>query len=334
MKLLLNRQAKAKSTFQMLLILKNSCILLVGFLVLATSFVHAESVTTVNGVPVSTQRYHEHYQLLLKTHPHALGNPKLEKRLAKRALLPLVRELVLRQEAQRLAYNLDTLEVHNPIKSLKQKYKTVASFEKYLMQIGETEYSLRLKHWLSALTYQLMEMSGSLVVSTEEVKAEYQRQLPKFKQPEKLKAYQVLLKLPNQASAEQVNQVFQRAQDLHKKLLAGDNFSILVQRYSEGALRSRNGDMGFVKRGDLIQNIEDELWRLKEGEFSIPLRTRYGWHIIRRGQSIKESQKSFEQVKDYLKKGLHKIKYRQKRRSFIKQLWAKSQIESPIAIRY
>ena len=301
---------------------------------LSTRFVHAESVTTVNGVPISTQRYHEHYQLLLETHPHALGNPKLEKHLAKRVLLPLVRELILRQEAQRLNFNLDTLEVHNPIKSLKKKYKTAASLEKYLVQIGETEHSLRLKHWLNTLTYQLMEMSGSLVVSTEEIKAEYERQLPHLKQAEKIKAYQVLLKLPNQASAEQVNQVFQRVQDLHKKLLAGDHFNILVQRYSEGALRSRNGDMGFVKRGDLVQVIEDELWRLKEGEFSTPLRTKYGWHIIRRGQSIKASQKSFEQVKDYLKKGLHKNKYRQKRRSFIKRLWAKSQIKSPIAIRY
>lgn len=334
MELSFNKQAKTNSISHVSLTLKKSAKLLFWILTLSSKLLYAENTTTVNGVPISTQLYYEHYQHLLKTHPHAKGNPKLEKRLAKRATLPLVKEQVLRHEAQRLKLNLDTLEVHDPIKNLKQKYNTTAAFEGYLVQVGETENSLRLKHWINALTYQLMDKSGSLAVSAEEVKAEYQRQLPQLKQPEKLKAYQVLLKLPKEPSAEQVNQVFKRAQDLHKKLLEGDDFNILVQRYSEGALRSRNGDMGFVKRGDLIQNIEDELWRLKEGEFSTPLRTRYGWHIIKRGQSIKASKKSLEQVQDYLREGLRRAKYRKKRRTFIKQLWSKAKIDSPIALKY
>ncbi len=301
---------------------------------LLTSQVYAESLASVNGIPVSSQRYYEHYQLLQKTHPHAQGKAKLEQRLAKRALLPLVKELILRQEAQRLGFDLMTLKVSDPMKDLRQKHKTAESLAQYLLKVGETESSLRLKHWMNEATYQLMKASGVLSVSREEIQKEYTRQMAVFKQPEKTKAYQILLKLPESASAEQINQGFKRIQDLHKQLLTGTEFSILVQRHSEGALRSRNGDMGFVKRGDLVQSVEDVLWQLKEGEFSIPVRSRYGWHIIKRGANIAASQKSFDQVKNFLADGLRQAKYRKQRRSFVKGLWAKAQIDSSLSLRY
>lgn len=334
MRSLLSRQIKAKNILTSLSTLCIAWLSLYLFTALSISQVHAKNTTTVNGIPVSTQLYYEHYQHLLKTHPHAKGKAKLEARLAKRALLPLVKELILKHEAQRLNISTENLEANKPIENLKKKYKTATSFQQYLVQVGETENSLRLKHWINALTYRLMKKSGDLAVTNEEVEVEYKRQQPLLKQAEKVKAYQILLKLPDHASPEVVNKVFTRAQELHQKLLDGSDFNILVQRYSEGALRSRNGDIGFVKRGDLIQNIEDELWRLNEEEFSVPLRTKYGWHIIKRGQKIEASQKSFEDVKDFLKDGLQQSKYRKGRRSFIKKLWIKSKIDSPIALRY
>ena len=41
----------------------------------------AESLATVNGIPISTQEYYSHYQRLLETHPNAQGKPKLESTL-------------------------------------------------------------------------------------------------------------------------------------------------------------------------------------------------------------------------------------------------------------
>ena len=50
----------------------------------------AKDLATVNGVPINTQHYYAHYQQLLTTHPNAVGQPKLEQRLEKRVILPLI----------------------------------------------------------------------------------------------------------------------------------------------------------------------------------------------------------------------------------------------------
>ena len=126
---------------------------------------YTQSLAEVNSQPVSSQRYAMHYQQLLRSHPNAVGNAKLERRLAQRALIPLVKELLIREESKRLSVDLSTLKYLDPMIALRKLYSNQKRINEYLRRIGETEETLKTKRWLQAATRVLMKKQGILKVS-------------------------------------------------------------------------------------------------------------------------------------------------------------------------
>ena len=293
----------------------------------------AESLASVNGIPINSQHYFERYQLLLQTHPNAKGKKKLEDRLAKRALLPLVIEELLSQESKRVGLSLSSLTYEDPIIKLSEIYKTPDKLKEYLVRIGESELSLRQKKNSDVLIHSLMNHKGLLKVSEDELRDEYKRQENLLKRPEKVKVAQLLIKLPQVPTKEQINEAFQRIQEIHK-LTTQEPFEVLVQRYSEGALKSRGGDIGFVSRGELLESIEQSIWSLKEGEISTPIRTKFGWHLMKRGGYQEAQTISFQEVRASLEEKLRSAKFRSGKRAYIKSLWSAAKIDSSLPLRY
>ena len=78
-------------------------------------------------------------------------------------------------------------------------------------------------------------------------------------------------------------------------------FDELVSEYSEDpSAASNNGRFYSVKRGDMVAAFEESAFSLKEGEISEPVKTEYGYHIIRLDGRTDPEQLSFEQVKPKL----------------------------------
>jgi len=70
------------------------------------------------------------------------------------------------------------------------------------------------------------------------------------------------------------------AQDISKRLKEGCDFAGLAKVYSAGPGASEGGDMGYVKKGDLMPEIEKAVFNLKEGETSDIIQTKLGYHIF------------------------------------------------------
>ena len=70
-------------------------------------------------------------------------------------------------------------------------------------------------------------------------------------------------------------------QELRKALLAGADFANMAMQYSQdpGSAKS-GGDLGFVRKGQLVQSFETAAYALKEGGISDIVETRYGFHLI------------------------------------------------------
>jgi len=75
----------------------------------------------------------------------------------------------------------------------------------------------------------------------------------------------------------------EKAEGIYKKAKSGDDFKKLVDRYSEDDSidRKHHGDIGFFKWGKMVDEFQEAAWELKPGKVSPPVRTRYGWHIIK-----------------------------------------------------
>lgn len=73
------------------------------------------------------------------------------------------------------------------------------------------------------------------------------------------------------------------ADDILRALNGGKTFEELAQRYSQCPSGKDGGDLGFFARGRMDEDFEEAVFSLKPGEITRkPVRTKFGYHIIRR----------------------------------------------------
>ena len=69
--------------------------------------------------------------------------------------------------------------------------------------------------------------------------------------------------------------------DIRKKITGGLSFADVAKKFSEGPSNSSGGDLGWFGRGRMVPAFEEAVFALKPGEVSAPVRTEFGWHIIK-----------------------------------------------------
>lgn len=95
--------------------------------------------------------------------------------------------------------------------------------------------------------------------------------------------------------------------EYHARLMREDeDFYTLSQDVFTDTLLSRNGGaLGWVTFGDLDETLEDTLYQLKPGQFSQPVKSQYGWHILSMDDSQEEvfvTEEDFEKNRDLIRK--------------------------------
>ncbi len=155
------------------------------------------------------------------------------------------------------------------------------------------EISTRVKEYEDQLVleaYIKKNILDFLTVSEEEVKQYYSDNLHKFIPQPKVRASQILLR--TEADAKQVL----------KRLQEGENFVELAKQYSIDLPRAlEGGSLGIITKGQNMTELGYTVFTLNEGEISPIVKTRFGWHILRADEIIKQKYTPFEEVKDKIK---------------------------------
>ncbi|OEJ66752.1 hypothetical protein BEN30_11525 [Magnetovibrio blakemorei] len=91
------------------------------------------------------------------------------------------------------------------------------------------------------------------------------------------------------------------AEALHKRILAGESLYVLAGEHSIDPIgRQNKGDMGWVKEGSGMAEIETAIKDLKDGELSPVIKTAHGYHLVAIYGRSKSQQRPFEVIKDRL----------------------------------
>lgn len=87
------------------------------------------------------------------------------------------------------------------------------------------------------------------------------------------------------------------AREILDKLKAGEKFEDLAKQYGTDGTKDNGGSLGTFGRGAMVKEFEDAVFAMKPGEISEPVKTEFGYHIIKLTDK-KQGTKTYDEVKD------------------------------------
>ncbi|KPJ99191.1 MAG: hypothetical protein AMK71_10150, partial [Nitrospira bacterium SG8_35_4] len=182
--------------------------------------------------------------------------------------------------------------------------------EEYLEKVREFE-----KLTLVALSLK-KEVDDKVRVDESEVRAFYDENKEKFTVGTQVKASHILVKTEEEAKK------------AHERILKGEKFEAVAKDISiDKGSAEKGGDLGYFGRGRMVPEFERAALSLKTGEVSPPVKTRFGYHIIKQTDVKMGDPASFEQSREAIQREL----VNQKRKKYFDELIDKLKAESQIS---
>ncbi|MFQ5692964.1 MAG: peptidylprolyl isomerase, partial [Nitrospinota bacterium] len=172
-----------------------------------------------------------------------------------------------------------------------------------------------------------IEVRSRVSVTTEEVRAYYDANLSEFMPPERLRARHILFLAPVNASDEVETARRKAAEAVLAKIRAGADFGEMAKRYSQDPSAARGGDLGVIRRGEVLPNFERVLFAMKPGEVSEVVRTRAGFHIIQLIERLPRKPKPFRRAESEIRNKLFRKKGSVRFRRWMEELKKRAYIE-------
>ncbi|WP_299755567.1 peptidylprolyl isomerase [uncultured Pontibacter sp.] len=99
---------------------------------------------------------------------------------------------------------------------------------------------------------------------------------------QEVNASHILVALAPEAAPEDTLAAYNRVMELRKRVQNGEDFGSLAQQYSQDPSAADNkGELGYFTALQMVYPFEDAAYKTAEGEVSMPVRTRFGYHLIK-----------------------------------------------------
>jgi peptidyl-prolyl cis-trans isomerase D len=141
-------------------------------------------------------------------------------------------------------------------------------------------------------------------LTEEDLRTYYDNNPDEFYTPKTVKARHILIKVDPQAEETNVEQARQKALEILKLAREGRDFAELAKQYSEGPTAANGGDLGAFRKDAMVKPFADQAFAMKAGDISEPVRTRFGWHIIKVEKVNEATTTSFEAARDDIRRKL------------------------------
>jgi len=160
------------------------------------------------------------------------------------------------------------------------------------------------------------EMETRAKVSEQDVKDYYEKNRGNFASVRQIRASHILVKTEEEA------------RKILERLKKGEDFAKIAKKSSVDPGSAKNGgDLGFFSSGQMVPEFEATAVRLKPGEISEPVKTKFGYHIIKVTDKKMGKPLEFEKVKDFVSQRLSAEKQKGVFDSYIGELKKKYTVE-------
>jgi peptidyl-prolyl cis-trans isomerase D len=141
-------------------------------------------------------------------------------------------------------------------------------------------------------------------ISEEEVDLYYEENPKEFITPKTVEARHILIKVAPDAAEAEVEKAKKKALDVLKQAQEGMDFAELAKQHSEGPTKEAGGYLGSFQKDAMVKPFSDKAFSMKAGEISEPVKTQFGWHIIKVEKVNEASTEPKDKAKEKIRKKL------------------------------
>lgn len=210
------------------------------------------------------------------------------------------------QEARDL-YNYDgerrVLEyVLFPLDQYKENVKPADADIKKYYDDNQAQYAVPAQADVEYLLLSPETLSAAFPVEEAAVRADYDKNLERYAKQESVRARHILLLAPEKVepgtdSEKKDAEAKAAIEALHKRLIAGEDFAALAKANSADGTAANGGDLGWFEHDRMVPEFADAAFALKPGEISAPVRSQFGYHLIKVDEKKPAGTTPYEDVK-------------------------------------
>jgi peptidyl-prolyl cis-trans isomerase SurA len=165
-------------------------------------------------------------------------------------------------------------------------------------------------------------------IGSGEVKQYYEDHKDEFNRPEQVALAEIFLGTDGK-SPEEIAEVRAKAEDLHARLVKGDDFTQLAKKYSEGSTAQDGGDLGLFEHGQLSPQLETVVFKMDKGQFTDVIETKTGFEVLRIEDHFQAGLQPLDKVEPEITNKL----YMQKMDPALRQYLAELREESYVTVK-
>ncbi len=249
---------------------------------------------------------------LARVDQEVTGPERGQKRAAalKKVLDTMIDEKLVDNELKELKVSIGDKEVDAAVDEVKKSYNlTDEQLQQAVSREGFTvaEYREQMRKQIGRYKLISEKVRKNVKVSDADVQSEYDRMMRAEGEDYEVHVRHILIAVPRTAPQAAVEEARRKAVALAVEARQpGVDFAELAKKRSEGSSSSDGGDLGFFKRGTMVPEFERVAFNLKTGEVSEPVRTQFGWHVLKLEEIRKLGMKPLAEVRPEIEERLRR----------------------------
>jgi parvulin-like peptidyl-prolyl isomerase len=224
------------------------------------------------------------------------GTDASEETMLRRSVDRLIDQTLLLQAAREAKVEVSPAEVAADVDQQRVR-RGAAAFDAYLADLGLTvqEFSRKVEDQMAVRKFADAVVARGVTVTEMEAKTFFDANPAMFEQPEEVRVRTILFLLDPQAAPAR-----ERAELVRTRVLKGEDMAALAKKVSDDPSGPNGGDIGWVRKGMLLPELEPVVWALKSGELSEVLKSALGYHIFKVEDRRVARKVPFDEVKSKL----------------------------------
>lgn len=283
-------------------------VVLSALLVIIKSVLKPNMAAKVNDDSITLKELDYFYNRVIAVDPEATKDAVLDQLIANKLLL---------QEATEENIAVTDQEIDLIIQDTEKVYQK--NIDELVKDLGVSEKDLKEKVREQLLIKRLLDKYITVSVTDEELKKLYEENKEKFKLNRAVNVSHILLE--SEEEALEVKSMIESGADFYQ---------LAREKSKDPGSKNKSGNIGFVEQGQTVKEFEDTIFKLNKGDIEGPIKTTYGYHIIKIEDIREEKELSFNEVKDKLKELFTEQKKKEAYTKYIRKLLSEAKIKKYI----